>query len=68
MVRMLAGGFAPFVERVRHLVPIVLTLSLLALLVAAVASTYVGHGRSPYNTCYGANGRAVSCAVLEALR
>jgi hypothetical protein len=65
---MLAKGLAPFAERVRHVVPIVITLALLVLLVTAVASTYFGHSRSPYDTCYGANGRAVSCTVLEALR
>jgi hypothetical protein len=65
---MLAGGFAPFVERVRHHFPVVMTLTLLAFVIAAVASTYVGRARSPYNTCYGANGRAVSCAILEAFR
>ncbi len=60
--------FAPLAERARQVVPIVLTLALFLLLVAALASTYVGRSRSPYGTCYGPNGRAVSCAVLEELR
>ena len=68
MVSMLANGSATLVERVRQLFPVVMTLALMALLVAALASTYFGHARSPYDTCYGSNGRAVSCAVLEALR
>jgi hypothetical protein len=68
MIPVLAGGFAPFAERVRQTFPVVATLTLLVLLIAAVASTYVGHARSPYNTCYGTNGRAISCAVLEAAR
>ena len=53
-------------ERARHVVPVVVTLTLLVALLAAVASTYFGSSRSPYDTCYGANGRAVSCAVLDA--
>jgi hypothetical protein len=68
MVPILAGGFAPFVERARHLFPVAIALALLVVLIAAVASTYFGDSRSPYNTCYGTNGRAISCAVLEALR
>lgn len=68
MVPMLLGGFSPLVERARHLAPIVITLALFVLLVTGLASTYFGHARSPYNSCYGTNGRAVSCAVLEALR
>lgn len=68
MVPVLAGGFAPLVERARHLVPVVVTLALLLLVVAVLASTYFGHARSPYDGCYGANGRAISCTVLEALR
>jgi hypothetical protein len=68
MARMLAGRFASLAERVRNVLPVVITLGLLVLLIAMVASTYVGHARSPYNTCYGANGRAVSCSVLEAVR
>ncbi len=68
MVPTLVGGFAPLVERARHLFAVVIALALLLLLVVAVASTYFGHSRSPYDTCYGTNGRAVPCAVLEALR
>jgi hypothetical protein len=68
MVPMLVGRFGPVLERTRHLFPVVITLALFLVLVAALASTYFGHARSPYNTCYGTNGRAVSCAVLEALR
>ncbi len=68
MVPILVGGFAHVAERARHLFPIVATLLLFLLLVAGLASTYVGHARSPYNGCQGANGRAVSCAILEALR
>lgn len=56
------------VRRVRHILPVVLALVLLLVLVAGLASTYVGHARSPYDACYGANGRAISCAVLEAVR
>jgi hypothetical protein len=68
VVPLLVGRFAPLVDRARHFFPIVITLALLLVLVAALASTYFGQGRSPYNTCYGANGRAISCAILEALR
>jgi hypothetical protein len=68
MVPMLVDGFAPLVERARHLFPIVITLALFLLLVAGLAATYFGHGRSPYDGCYGQNGRAVACAVLEAVR
>jgi hypothetical protein len=62
------GGFALLLEWTRHLFPIVITLVLLLLLIAALASTYFGHSRSPYDGCYGSNGRAVACAVLDALR
>lgn len=68
MVPMSISGFAPLVERTRHFLPIVITLVLLILLVAGLASTYFGHSRSPYNGCYGTNGRAISCDVLEAVR
>jgi hypothetical protein len=68
MVPMQLDGFAPLIERGRRVFPIVITLALFLLLVAGLASTYFGHSRSPYNTCYGPNGRAISCAVLEALR
>jgi hypothetical protein len=68
MVPMLANGFAPLVERARHLVPIVITLALFLCLVVGLAATYVGHASSPYDGCYGPNGRAVACAVLKALR
>ena len=68
MVPVLLGGFAPHAERARRLFPMVITLVLFFLLVAGLASTYFGHSRSPYNTCYGPNGRAISCDVLEALR
>ena len=68
MVAMLVGGFAQYVEQVRRLLPVVVTLALTVLLIAALASTYFGHSRSPYDTCYGTNGRAVPCSVLEALR
>ncbi len=68
MLPMPVGSVAPLVERARRLFPVVVTLALLVLLAAALASTYFGHARSPYNGCYGTNGRAVSCAVLEALR
>jgi hypothetical protein len=68
MVQTLVGGFAPLVARGRRLLPIVITIALFLLVVAGLASTYFGHSRSPYNGCYGENGRAVSCAVLEAVR
>jgi hypothetical protein len=68
MVALPASGLAPLVERARDLVPVVVTLALLLLVVAVLASTYFGHSRSPYDGCYGANGRAISCSVLEALR
>ena len=68
MVAILVGGFANVAERARYLFPIVATLVLFLLLIGGLASTYVGHSRSPYNGCQGANGRAVSCAILEALR
>ena len=66
MVPMLAGGFAKYVERVRHLLAVVITLALAVLLIATLASTYFGHSRGPYDTCYGTNGRAVPCSVLDA--
>jgi hypothetical protein len=68
MILTLRKGFTRLTERARQVLPIVLTLVLFLLLVVGLASTYVGHSRSPYDTCYGPNGRAVSCAVLEQLR
>jgi hypothetical protein len=68
MVLTLAGRFGAIGERARHLVAIGLTVVLFLLLVAGIASTYVGHSRSPYDTCVGANGRAIACATLEAAR
>ena len=68
MIPILIRQFAPLAERARQLVPVVLTLALFALLAAALASTYLGRSLSPYDTCYGPNGRAVSCAVLEEVR
>jgi hypothetical protein len=64
----LVDGFAPLGERVRRLFPIAVTLVFVLLVIAGLASTYFGHARSPYNSCYASNGRAISCAVLEALR
>ena len=64
---MIVGEFAQQVERVRDLLPVVITLALAVLLIATLASTYVGHSRSPYDTCYGTDGRAVPCSVLERL-
>ncbi len=68
MIPMPVGAFTLLLERTRHLFPIVITLVLLLLLIAGLASTYFGHSRSPYDGCYGSNGRAIACAVLEALR
>jgi hypothetical protein len=68
MVPMPTSVFAPLLDRTRHFLPVVITLVLLLLLVAGLASTYFGHSRSPYDGCYGSNGRAISCAVLEAVR
>jgi hypothetical protein len=68
MIPVLVGGFAPLAERARNLVPIVVTLALFLLLLAGLASTYFGHSRSPYDGCVGENGRAIACAVLEAIR
>lgn len=62
------GGLAPLVERTRQFLPIVVALVLLLVLVAGLASTYFGHSRSPYDGCYGENGRAIACSVLEAVR
>jgi hypothetical protein len=64
----LVGAIAPHFARGWRFVPVLLTLALFAVVVAALASTYFGDARSPYNTCYGSNGRAVSCSALEALR
>ena len=50
-----------------HLLPVVITLALAVFLIATLASTYFGHSRSPYDTCYGTNGRAVPCSVVEAV-
>jgi hypothetical protein len=60
--------FIPLAERAREVLPVVLTLVLVLLLIAGLASTYVGRSRSPYDTCYGPNGRAVSGAALEERR
>jgi hypothetical protein len=68
MVPMLAGPIALLAARARELFPVVVTLALLVAVMAVLASTYVGDSRSPYNTCYGTDGRAISCAVLEAVR
>jgi hypothetical protein len=68
MIPMTVGGFAPLLERARHFFPIVMAIGLFLLLIAGLASTYFGHSRSPYDRCYGQNGRAISCAVLEAVR
>lgn len=68
MIPVPTGGFAPLLERARHVFPIVMTLALFVLLVVALASTYLGHSRGPYDGCYGENGRAIACAVLEAVR
>jgi hypothetical protein len=65
---MTSGEFAPLLDRARRLLPVILTLALFILVVTALASTYFGHSRSPYDTCYGTNGRAISCAVIEGLR
>jgi hypothetical protein len=62
------AGIVPLVRRARQALPVALVLVIFLVVVAALASTYVGHSRSPYDTCYGTNGRAISCAVLEALR
>jgi hypothetical protein len=68
MVPILLRQFAQLAERARQLLPVVLTLALVLLLAAALASTYLGRSRSPYDTCYGPNGRAISCTVLEEAR
>jgi hypothetical protein len=68
MIPVLVDGLTSLVERARRLFPAVVTLLVFLLLAAALASTYFGHSRSPYDGCQGTNGRAVSCAVLEALR
>jgi hypothetical protein len=68
MVAMPVGAFAPLVERARYFFPVVITLVLFLLLIAGLASTYFGHSQSPYDGCYGENGRAIACAVLEAVR
>lgn len=34
---------------------------------STLASTYFGQSRSPYDICYGPNGRAISCAILDAV-
>jgi hypothetical protein len=68
MIPMPVGEFAPFVQRTRQFLPIVIAVVLLLFLVVGLASTYFGHSSSPYDGCYGSNGRAISCAVLEAVR
>ncbi|MFN2566637.1 MAG: hypothetical protein ABR499_16695 [Gemmatimonadaceae bacterium] len=68
MVAILRSSFAVLAARARQVLPVVIALVLLLLLVAGLASTYVGHSRSPYDTCYATNGRAISCALLEELR
>jgi hypothetical protein len=68
MIPMLVDGFTPLVGRARRLFPVLITLLVFLLLVGGLVSTYFGHSRSPYDGCQGTNGRAVSCAILEALR
>jgi len=41
----------------------VLALVLLALVIALLGHTYIGHSSSPYGVCYGASGRSIPCAV-----
>ena len=68
--RLLAGIASRFqgaVSSARHQLPVVITLALAVLVIATLAFTYFGDSRSPYDTCYGTNGRAVPCSVLEAL-
>lgn len=68
MISMVSGELAMVVEQARRFLPVAVTLALLVFLLAALASTYFGHSRSPYDTCFGPNGRAVSCTILEKLR
>jgi hypothetical protein len=65
MVAMAIRGFPLLIARARDLLPVVLSLALFLVVVAALASTYVGDARGLKNTCYGTNGRAISCSVLE---
>jgi hypothetical protein len=68
MVSILSDRLALVLKRAPHVLPVAITLALMVLLLAALASTYFGHSRSPYDICYGPNGRSVSCTVLEAVR
>lgn len=52
---------------VRHagdMLPVVIALAIAVSMAAAIASTYVGSSRSPYDTCFGPNERAVPCAWI----
>jgi hypothetical protein len=51
-----------------HALPRALTLLVLAILLALLASTYFGDSFSPYGTCYAPSGRAVPCAALAPRR
>jgi hypothetical protein len=59
-------AFAPLLGRALRFVPVVVALVLFTLVITGIASSYFGDSASPYDTCFGANGRAVSCRVLQA--
>ena len=65
MLLAVAGNASVVAERAWRILPVALTLTLLVLLAGFLVSTYFGNGRSPYGTCYGANGRAVPCEWIE---
>jgi len=46
----------------------ILALVLLALVIALLGHTYVGHSPSPYGVCYGGSGRSIPCAVAASGR
>jgi hypothetical protein len=50
------------------MLPVVIALAIAVSMAAAIASTYVGSSRSPYDTCFGPNERAVPCAWIEKRR
>jgi hypothetical protein len=45
-----------------------LVLIVLALVIATLGRTYVGHSPGPYGVCYGSSGRSIPCGILQRRR
>jgi len=39
-------------------------LIVLVVMIGLLASTYIGHAKSPYGVCYGESGRSIPCALV----